>query len=146
MQSEIWDKFGFFERNFVRTSAFIKANFKRLTKDNWGALMNYAVLASFDSKYMKSVIRYYNKARMNMISKLKGPNGHLVIGKRGFVSTCCREMHDAIIFKEIDLNFDYKNLFSSIRVDSMEKGKIDETDRCPYCGAKIEGIKVVLSE
>ncbi len=108
--------------------------------------MNYAVLASFDQKYMAKVIKYYTKARSKMLRKLKGPNGHLVITKDGFSSSCCREMHDSIIFKEVDLNYDYENLFSSIRVDSLKVGTVDMTDRCPYCGAKIEGIKVRLKE
>lgn len=108
--------------------------------------MNYAVLASFDNKYMKNVIKYYGRARMVMLRKLRSPNGHLIIGKRGFESPCCREMHDAIIFREVDLNYDYKNMFSSIRVESLSAGHIEESDRCPFCGAKIEGIKTCLSE
>ena len=108
--------------------------------------MNYAVLATFDQKYMSKVIKHYTRARTRMIRKLKRPNGHLVITRDGFSSTCCREMYDSIIFKEVDLNYDYDNLFSSIRVDSMKIGKIECTDRCPFCGAMIEGIKVRLPE
>ena len=144
--ADAWDQCTPFQRTYIRWLSFLRAKYDSATNNNWGATMNYAVLASFDQKYMSKVIKYYTKARSKMLRKLKGPNGHLVITKDGFSSSCCREMHDSIIFKEVDLNYDYENLFSSIRVDSLKAGTVDMTDRCPYCGAKIEGIKVRLKE
>lgn len=126
--------------------SFIRAHYDSAVKNHWGATMNYAVLATFDQKYMAKVIKHYTRARTRMIRKLKRPNGHLVINRDGFSNTCCREMYDSIIFKEVDLNYDYDNLFSSIRVESMKVGNIECTDRCPYCGAPIEGITVRLPE
>ena len=110
--------------------SFLRAHYDSAVKNHWGATMNYAVLATFDQRYMSKVIKHYTRARTRMIRKLKRPNGHLVITRDGFSSTCCREMYDSIIFKEVDLNYDYDNLFSSIRVESMKVGNIECTDRC----------------
>ena len=91
--------------------------------------------------------RQSGTVRFENLRLVTDKNGHtLVVNKNGFKSTCCREMHDSIIFKEVDLNYDYEQLFSSIRVDSIKAGKIERTDRCPFCGAKIEGIKVRLED
>ena len=144
--ADSWDECTPFQRTYIRVLSFIRAHYDSVTKNEWGSTMNYAVLASFDQKYMSKVIKHYTKARTKMLRKLKGPNGHLVITKDGFSSSCCREMHDSIIFKEVDLNYDYENLFSSIRVDSLKVGSIDMTDRCPFCGAMIEGIKIRLTD
>ena len=144
--ADSWDECTPFQRTYIRVLSFIRAHYDSVTKNEWGSTMNYAVLASFDQKYMSKVIKHYTKARSKMLRKLKGPNGHLVITKDGFSSSCCREMHDSIIFKEVDLNYDYENLFSSIRVDSLKVGSIDMTDRGPFCGAMIEGIKIKLTD
>ena len=144
--ADTWDQCTPFQRAYVRWVSFFRAHYDSVVDNNWGATMNYAVLASFDQKYMSKVIKYYTKARNKMLRKLKQPNGHLVITKDGFSGTCCREMYDSIIFKEVDLNYDYEYLFSSIRVDSMKVGSIDMTDRCPFCGAPIEGIRVRMTE
>ena len=144
--SDSWEQCTPFQRTYIRWLSFIRAHYDSAVSNEWGATMNYAVLASFDQKYMAKVIKHYNRARSKMLRKLRGPNGHLVITKNGFSSSCCREMHDSIVFKEVDLNYDYETLFSSIRVDSMKIGSIDMTDRCPFCGAKIEGIKVRLAD
>ena len=142
--TDSWDQCTPFQRAYIRWLSFLRAHYDGITMNEWGATMNYAVLASFDQKYMSKVIKHYNRARSKMLKKLRGPNGHLVINKNGFSSSCCREMHDSILFKEVDLNYDYENLFSSIRVDSLKVGTIDMTDRCPFCGARIEGIRVRL--
>ena len=151
--ADTWDQCTPFQRAYVRWVSFFRAHYDSVIDNNWGATMNYAVLASFDQKYMSKVIKYYTKvikydtkARTKMLRRMEGPNGHLIVTKEGFKSTCCREMHDSIIFKEVDLNYDYEQLFSSIRVDSLKAGQIDRTDRCPFCGAKIEGIKVRLED
>ena len=144
--ADTWDECTPFQRSYIRWVSFFRAHFDRITRNDWGATMNYAILASFDMKYMSKVVKYYTRARTRMLRRMEGPNGHLVVTKGGFKSTCCREMHDSIIFKEVDLNYDYEQLFSSIRVDSLKVGKIDRTDRCPFCGAKIEGIKVRLED
>ena len=138
---EAWKECTPFQRAYIRFMSYIRAHYDSATKNDWGATMNFAVLASFNQRYMSKVVKHYNLARGRMIRKLKNPNGHLVINKDGFSSTCCREMHDSIIFKEVDLNYDYVYLFSSIRVDSLKVGKIECTDRCPFCGAKMEGIR-----
>ncbi len=144
--TDSWEQCTPFQRAYIRWLSFIRAHYDGMVKNEWGATMNYAVLASFDQKYMSKVIKHYNRARSRMLRRLKGPNGHLVINKNGFSSSCCREMHDSILFKEVDLNYDYETLFSSIRVDSLKIGSIDMTDRCPFCGAKIEGIQVRIPE
>lgn len=144
--TDSWDQCTPFQRAYVKWLSFFRAHYDSAVKNDWGATMNYAVLASFDQKYMSKVIKHYTRARGRMLRKLKEPNGHLVITKDGFSSTCCREMHDSIIFKEVDLNYDYEYLFSSIRVESSKVGSIDRTDKCPFCGAKIEGIKVRLED
>ena len=144
--ADTWDECTPFQRSYIKWVSFFRAHYDRITRNNWGATMNYAILASFDMNYMSKVVKYYTRARSKMLRKMEGPNGHLVVTKDGFKSTCCREMHDSIIFKEVDLNYDYVQLFSSIRVDSLKVGKIERTDRCPFCGAKIEGIKVRLED
>lgn len=144
--SESWENFTVLQRIYIRWTSLLKAHYDSIVRNNWGATMNYAVLASFNRKYLKGAAKYYHKARSVMLKNLKDPDGHLVISKVGFSNTCCRDMHDAIIFREVDLNYDYEKMFSSIRVDSIETGTIERTDRCPYCGAKIEGITVDLSE
>ena len=77
--ADSWDECTPFQRTYIRTLSFLRAHFDSATNNNWGATMNYAVLASFDQKYMSKVIKYYTKARSKMLRKLKGPNGHLVI-------------------------------------------------------------------
>ena len=144
--ADTWEECTPFQRWYIRWMSYIRAHYDSAVKNHWGATMNYAVLATFDQKYMAKVIKHYTCARSRMIRKLKKPNGHLVINKDGFSSTCCREMYDSIIFKEVDLNYDYDNLFSSIRVESLKVGNIECTDRCPYCGAPIEGITVKMPE
>ena len=139
--ADTWDECTPFQRAYIRFMSFVRAHYDSATKNHWGATMNYAVLASFNEKYLSKVIKHYTRARGRMIKRLRNPDGHLVITRDGFSGTCCREMHDSIIFKEVELNYDYVYLFSSIRVDSLKVGKIECTDRCPFCGAKIEGIK-----
>ena len=139
--ADAWDQCTPFQRTYIRWISIFRAHYDSATRNDWGATMHYAILASINMKYMPKVIKHYNRARTRMLKKMEGPNGHLVVTKCGFRSTCCREMHDAIVFKEVDLNYDYVQLFSSIRVDSVKVGQIPKTDKCPFCGAKVEGIK-----
>ena len=144
--TDYWDECTPLQKAYIRWLSFFRAHYDSAVKNNWGATMNYAVLASFNEKYMSKVVKYYTRARAKMIKNLGMPNGRLTVNRNGFSSTCCREMYDSIIFKEVDLNYDYENLFSSIRVESLKAGSIERTDRCPFCGAKVEGIRIKLEE
>ena len=135
-----WDDCTPFQRACVKWFSYVRAHLCGMINDNWRATMDYAVLASMDEKYMPKVLEYYSRARVRMLAAMKGPCGRLIIDRKGFSAVCCRDMYDAIVFREAELNYDYERLFSSIRISSCGKGEIEATEHCPYCGASAEGI------